>query len=97
MHQIITKLIEIVGPSGVLCGEDVSNRPECWGSQNGCRAAAIVRPETTDEVSLILAVCYEANQPIVVAGGMTGLVEGAVASECGGERNRNCLISRTDE
>src|SRR3546814_7538332 len=37
-------------------------------------ADAIVRPETTEEISQILALCNSVGQPIVVQGGMSGWV-----------------------
>jgi len=41
---------------------------------------AIARPADTGEVSRVLAACFEAGQPIVPMGGLTGLVRGATAS-----------------
>jgi len=80
MNQIISKLAEIVGPSGILLGDDVSRRPGGWGSQDSCKAAAIIRPVTTEQVSQVLETCYQARQPLVPLGGMTGLVEGGLAA-----------------
>jgi FAD/FMN-containing dehydrogenase len=41
---------------------------------------AIVRPGSTGEVSKVLAACHAARQPVVTFGGLTGLVQGCVAS-----------------
>ena len=37
----------------------------------------LVRPRTTEEVSRTLRICWEAHQPVVPQGGLTGLVGGA--------------------
>src|SRR3546814_15521129 len=63
----------IVGPNGVLTGEDVSGR-EPGFFMTRIDADAIVRPETTEEISQILALCNSVGQPIVVQGGMSGWV-----------------------
>lgn len=44
------------------------------------KAKLIVRPKTTEEVSKILTVCNKYEQPIVVHGGVTGLVYGTRTS-----------------
>jgi FAD/FMN-containing dehydrogenase len=40
-------------------------------------AAALIRPQSTPEVSAVLAACHAARQPVVVWGGLTGLVHGS--------------------
>jgi FAD/FMN-containing dehydrogenase len=45
------------------------------------RAAAVLRPENTGEVSVILAACNAARVPVVPLGGGTGLVGGQVMAE----------------
>ena len=45
------------------------------------QARLIVRPQSTNEVSKILSICNEQEQPIVVHGGVTGLVYGTRTSE----------------
>jgi FAD/FMN-containing dehydrogenase len=70
----------IVGPANLLTGEEVSARSSGWGRSKGCQARAIVRPRSTEEVSRVLRACYEANQPVVPHGGLTGLVEGNLAN-----------------
>jgi FAD/FMN-containing dehydrogenase len=78
MNALIEKLQGIVGPNGVLTGEDVASRSESWPPMGGCRARAIVRPADTQEVSAILKLCNEQGQAVVVHGGVTGLVGGAM-------------------
>lgn len=79
MSEILRQIREIVGPGGLLCGEDVASRVAEWGKSEPCRAMAIVRPKSTEEVAAVLKLCNEAGQPIVPQGGMTGLVRGGYA------------------
>ena len=79
MTNIVEELQSIVGPAGILKGAEVSARPDCWPARGGCRAKAIVRPASTEEVSAVLRLCHERRQSVVTHGGVTGLVEGAIA------------------
>jgi FAD/FMN-containing dehydrogenase len=82
LETLIKDLQELLGPSGVLLGEDVSSRPAAFfGSDAPCMARAILRPQTTDQVSGILKLCSAAGQGIVPYGGGTGLVQGQIANE----------------
>ena len=79
MKTLIERIQAIVGPSGVLTGEDVSNRSDSWPPAGGCKAKAIIRPGDTAEVAAVLRLCHEHEQPVVTHGGLTGLVGGAKA------------------
>ena len=79
MSTLIEKIRTIVGPNGVLTGEDVSSRSDSWPPAGGCRAQAIIRPASTAEVSAVLKLCHDRGQPVVTHGGLTGLVGGAKA------------------
>lgn len=73
---IIQEISEIVGPKGLLLGDDVTSRPNySWGLGN-CEARAIVRPASTQELSQVMRLCHENEQAIVPWGGLTGLVNG---------------------
>lgn len=80
MDKLLNDLIAIVGPAGVLLGDDVSQRSVDWFTGAPCRAKAIVRPRNTEQLSNVMALCYQADQPVVTHGGMTGIVHGGVAS-----------------
>jgi len=80
MNALIKSICDIVGPQGVLTGEDVTSRSDSWPPTGGCQALAIVRPASTEEVSDVLKLCHEHGQAVVTHGGMTGLVGGAKAS-----------------
>lgn len=65
----------IVGPNGVLIGDDVLARPLNWMGGGKREARAIVRPKSTEDVAKILKLCNAAGQSVVVLGGLTGLVQ----------------------
>jgi FAD/FMN-containing dehydrogenase len=78
MNTLIETISSIVGPQGILTGDDVSNRSDTWPPSGGCRAMAIVRPASTEEVAEVLKACHEQGQKVVTHGGLTGLVGGAI-------------------
>ena len=78
--DIINSISDIVGPKGLLLGNDVSARPNSsWGVGN-CPAKAIVRPASTQEMSRVMALCHEHGQSVVPWGGLSGLVDGITCS-----------------
>ena len=85
MNQAINPLLDrftrLLGPSGVLTGDDVTARMIHVWRQEPIRAACILRPSSTDEVAEILRLCHEAGQTVVPHGGLTGLVQGCNGSE----------------
>lgn len=78
--MLIERLTAIVGAANVLTGAEVAARAVSWADHRPCAARAIVRPGSTEEVSQVLAACNAARQPVVVMGGLTGLVQGCVAA-----------------
>ena len=82
MSQSTAALLEVLGNAlgagGVVVGAEINER---HGSDatglNACMPRALLRPRTTAEVSSILRHCHGAAQPIVIQGGLTGLVGGA--------------------
>lgn len=81
MNSLIEKIENIVGPAGMLLGEDVTGRSDSWPPMGNCKALAIVRPANTQQVSDVLKLCHAADQGVVTHGGLTGLVGGAKAGE----------------
>lgn len=75
--SLIQQLSEILSPGGILQGLDVSQRKAGIWRDEQITAQAIVRPQTTEQVSEILKVCHQAGQSVVIHGGLTGLVAGA--------------------
>lgn len=80
MDTLVNNLIDIVGKTGVLLGDDVTQRSVDWFTKAPCEAKAIIRPQSTEQLSQVMKLCYEANQPVVTHGGLTGVVHGAIAN-----------------
>jgi FAD/FMN-containing dehydrogenase len=77
--DLLHELTGILGSEGVVTGDAVRARAVGWLDHSPCQALAILRPSSTDQVSRALAACHAAGQPVVVMGGLTGLVRGCVA------------------
>ena len=87
--DILDALRTIVGDPHVLTGTDVSGRYDGYPQIEPMQAACIVRPETTEQVSAILALCDRQRLKVVPQGGRTGLVGGARAAAGGRRRARS--------
>ncbi|MFO0512429.1 MAG: FAD-binding oxidoreductase, partial [Gammaproteobacteria bacterium] len=48
-----------------------------WAGKERCPPLAVARPRTTEEVAAVLEHCHARAWPVVVQGGLTGLVGGA--------------------
>jgi len=79
LEKLIDDLRDLLGPGGVLTGDDVAARIEGWGA-GASRAAAIVRPDSTEQVSAVLKLCSAAGQSVVTHGGLTGIAGGAIST-----------------
>ena len=79
-RRVIDSLAEVVRPQDLLVGDEVENRASAWGHSAPCSASAVVRPRTTAEVAEVLRLCHAADQPVVTQGGLTGLVQGSIAT-----------------
>lgn len=80
MSDIIEALKEKLTPGAVLTGSDVSARATSYWDAEPMHAKAIVRPNSTQEVSEILRLCHERDQKVVTHGGLTGCVQGTQSS-----------------
>jgi FAD/FMN-containing dehydrogenase len=80
-------LTSVVGVEHVLVDDDVRAPYETdWTRRWSGRAAAVVRPGTTEEVAAVLAACDAAGVAVVPQGGNTGMVGAGVprgAAEAG--------------
>ena len=81
MNNLLDQIQIIVGPSGILLGDEVADRSDSWPPMGGCQAKALVRPASTEEVSKVLKLCHAEGQSVVTHGGLTGLVGGARAGK----------------
>jgi FAD/FMN-containing dehydrogenase len=77
--SLLSALREAVGDAHLLTDPDVrAGYERDWTGRWFGRAAAVVRPETTEQVAAVLAACREADATVVPQGGNTGLVGGSV-------------------
>ncbi len=76
--EVLDALHRILGDKGLLTGADVHSgyHTDPRGTGDVC-PDVVLRPASTAEMSQIMAVCHGASQPVVVQGGLTGLVVGA--------------------
>jgi len=72
-------LTETFGKECVRTREEASARfASNWQQHENLNCLALLRPKTTEELSKILQICNEFNQPVVPHGGLTNVVGGAV-------------------
>ncbi|MGF7131872.1 FAD/FMN-containing dehydrogenase [Paraburkholderia sp. EB58] len=75
----LAALHEALGDDAVRVGEQIGERSMTdWTRHEPTRAAALLLPRTTEQVSQALAICHTAHQAVVPQGGMTGLAGGAI-------------------
>ncbi len=79
MTPIVKTLIETLGEDMVVHGLPLTQRATSYWDSSPIQAQALIRPKTTEQVSKALKICHQHNQPLVVNGGLTGCVQGAVA------------------
>ena len=81
IDNLFNQLTAIVGPTGIVTGDDLRARPASWTrSGEPCAAAVLVRPRDTAETSAVMAACHGAGRPMVPRGGCTGLVDGVLCA-----------------
>jgi len=74
---VVSALIEALGPDAVILAEALSQRATSYWDASPTRALALVRPGSTEEVSLVLKICAQWKQPVVTQGGQTCCTQGA--------------------
>ncbi len=89
-------LAGIVGSSQVLTDPETRAPFETdWTRRFTGPCSLVVRPGTTEEVSAVLVACAQTGVPVVVQGGNTGLVGGAVPPPAGGAGPVPIVLSTT--
>ena len=79
MPKIVQLLTDTFGKDTVLPRAQAGTRVASnWRQNENLDCLALLLPETTDEVSKMLQICHEHNQPVVPHGGLTGVVGGTV-------------------
>jgi FAD/FMN-containing dehydrogenase len=79
MSTIIELLIETFGKDQVLTHNEAADRVASnWRQHENLDCLALLRPKTTEQVSKMLQICNEFDQPVVPHGGLTNVVGGVV-------------------
>lgn len=82
---LLARLRTIVGDEHVLVESDqLASYSTDWTRIYSGECLAVVRPASTEEISAVLALLHDFQQPLVVQGGNTSLVGGAVPGESDG-------------
>lgn len=74
---LIAELKAALPPEAIVEGQALAERRSDWRGQVPVRAALLLRPADTAQVALVVKACHAAGQPLVMHGGLTGLVHGA--------------------
>jgi len=79
--ELIRRLAERLDAAAVVSGAALHERSAgVWGMPSGLQGRVLVRPADTAGVAATLALCHELRQPVVVHGGLTGVVRGTQAT-----------------
>lgn len=76
--NLIRDLRKVVGEKNVLDAEEILLTYSYDAKVKGVLPIAVVRPASTNEVSGVLALCYESRVPVIPRGAGTGTTGGAV-------------------
>lgn len=74
--ELVTRLIAICGPANVATGADAAPLSHDWTHAYHWTPAAVVKPDSTEEVAAIVKLARETGTPIVPVSGNTGLAGG---------------------
>ncbi|MCY4446669.1 MAG: FAD-binding protein [Rhodobacteraceae bacterium] len=79
---IIDRFIHAIGSNAVIHDHFETKAYECDGlTSYSCSPLAVVLPQTTEEVSAILAICHAEKLPVIPRGAGTSLAGGALPTE----------------
>ena len=78
-RNLVERLKRATGPSGWTENQDeIAPHLREWRARWHGRTSLLLKPDTTDQVARIAAVCNETRTPLVPQGGNTGLVGGQI-------------------
>ncbi len=93
-RELLSALAEVVGVEHVITDEALMEQYVVdWARRFRGPALAIVRPRVTDEVSAIMRLCSAAGVAVIVQGGNTGLVGGAVPPPASDDEHAPIIVS----
>lgn len=76
-----TALSPVLDVAGFMSGEQADERYRLdWSGQRG-KPLAVLRPRSPEEVARVMTILHELRQPVVIQGGMTGLVGACVPQD----------------
>lgn len=82
MSTLLDQLKASLDNASLVLGDAISDKYYSdWSGTKPCPPAALLKPKTTDELSSIMALCHQYDQPVVVQGGLTGLAGGATPQQ----------------
>ena len=79
--ELVAELKRALPAAAIVEGADLKGRSSDWHGLQPLRSPLLLRPASTEEVSRTLAACHAASQPVIVHGGLTGLVHGTDTTE----------------
>lgn len=80
MSEVVELLTDTFGSAVVVGPEQLRERATSYWDASPTEARCLVRPGSTEELAAIMRLCHEHGQSVVAQGGLTGIVEGAVAT-----------------
>ena len=80
MTYIVDQLSALLPNGAVIDGDLLTERATSYWDSSPTQAKALLSPESTQQVSDVMRLCHDAGQSVVVQGGLTGVVQGAVSS-----------------
>ena len=81
ISNLVSELRARLGAEGVLTGAELSARTTGIWRSDTIVAQALFRPANTTELAAVLKACNAVGQTVVTHGGLTGLAEGAIATD----------------
>ena len=82
--DFLVQITRALGADRVWVGEDIPLQHQTdWSGASAVAPFALVRPTSTEQVSVLLGLCHAHRVPVVPQGGLTGLAGAAVPCEEG--------------
>jgi len=80
MTNIVEQFEDLLSNGAVVTGATLAERATSYWDASPTMAKALLRPDSTEQLSDIMRICHEHGQSVVVQGGLTGTVEGALST-----------------
>lgn len=77
LSDIAKNLSGTIDARRILASDAIAERATSYWNPSPMQAAALVMPESTEEVAAVLRHCHAAHQPVVTQGGLTNCVAAA--------------------